>query len=271
MRKRSRTLNYEMQIMKTDAGRGGGGREGGSEGDQRRALMSSITYQFRQISNRISTLQKTWGNIHLERLYDSLHLQVAVSVVPFDHVRNTLTTLHPRFDQLGEHLENPLAGASALLPENGRGDTAKLEPKVVLLSVPPPLLEIQAFHFWRKGLGFDGSIVRLVRKAGGGGWRGRGVVVDVTGVDGEGDCAFDGGGKGGLQGSARVMCPIALLLVEGGQVIQEGERVVCWLDRELGCGRGLGRGWEMGSLHRLDGQGRRERRKRWGPFSSEAF
>ena len=83
-------------------------------------------------------------------LYDSLHLQVAVSVVAFDHVRNTLATLHRRCDQCGEHFENSLAGASALLPENGQ-DAAKLEPKVVLLSVPPPLREMP-FILGERGL-----------------------------------------------------------------------------------------------------------------------
>ena len=43
--------------------------------------------------------------------------------------------------------------------------------------------------------------------------------VDVIGVGGEGDCALDSGSEGGLQRSAGVMCPVALLLVKGGQVI----------------------------------------------------
>lgn len=49
--------------------------------------------------------------------------------------------------------------------------------------------------------------------------RGGEVRVDVVGVGGEGDCALDGGGEGGLEGSAGVVSPIALLLIEGGQVV----------------------------------------------------
>jgi len=49
--------------------------------------------------------------------------------------------------------------------------------------------------------------------------RGGEVRVDVVGVGGEGDCALDSRGEGGLQGSAGVMGPIALLLIEGGQVV----------------------------------------------------
>ena len=37
-------------------------------------------------------------------LYNSLHLEITVSVVAFDHVRDTLATLHSGLDQLGERL-----------------------------------------------------------------------------------------------------------------------------------------------------------------------
>jgi hypothetical protein len=45
------------------------------------------------------------------------------------------------------------------------------------------------------------------------------------------------------------MGPVALLLVEGGEVVQEGEGVVDWLDVERAGGGGLGRGREVDSLH----------------------
>jgi hypothetical protein len=83
-------------------------------------------------------------------------------VIAFDHVRDTLAALHPGLDQLGKHLEDSLARACALLLENGWGDAAELEPKVVLLPIPPPLLKIHRLHFWRERLGFDGGIVRVV-------------------------------------------------------------------------------------------------------------
>lgn len=82
-------------------------------------------------------------------------------MISFDHDCNTLAALHPRLDQLGEHLEDPLAGATGLL-ENGGSDTAELEPEIVSLLVPPPLLEIHNLHFWRERLGFDGRIVTVV-------------------------------------------------------------------------------------------------------------
>lgn len=50
--------------------------------------------------------------------------------------------------------------------------------------------------------------------------RGGGEVrVDVIDVGGEGDRAFYSRGYGGLEGSAGVVSPVALLLVEGGQVV----------------------------------------------------
>jgi hypothetical protein len=45
------------------------------------------------------------------------------------------------------------------------------------------------------------------------------VRVDIVDVGGEGDCALDSRGNGGLQGCAGVVSPVALLLVEGGQVV----------------------------------------------------
>ena len=61
-----------------------------------------------------------------------------------------------------------------------------------------------------------------------------------------------------------MMGPVALLLVEGGQVAQEGERVVDWLNGQL-LGRGrLGRGREVGLLHAGLGWGGRKAR---GAFS----
>jgi hypothetical protein len=57
------------------------------------------------------------------------------------------------------------------------------------------------------------------------------------------------------------MGPVALLLVEGGEVVQEGEGVVDWLDVERAGGGGLGRGREVDSLHGLAGTGGRERRR----------
>ena len=106
-----------------------------------------------------------------------MRLKIAVSVISFDHICDTLAALHPRLDQLGEHLEDPLAGATRLL-ENGGSDTTELEPKVVPLFVPPPLLEIHHLYFWRERLGFDGRIIRVIREATerGGGSRGRGGV-----------------------------------------------------------------------------------------------
>jgi len=85
-----------------------------------------------------------------------------VSVIALDHVRDTLATLHPRLDQLGEHLEDSLARACTLLFENGWGNSAELEPEVVLLPVPPPLLKIHSLHFWRKRFSLDGRKVRVV-------------------------------------------------------------------------------------------------------------
>ena len=61
------------------------------------------------------------------------------------------------------------------------------------------------------------------------------------------------------------MSPVALLLVEGGEVAEERERATDWLDGELLCGGRLGRGREMGSLHGWMGRGGGERR--WGAFS----
>jgi len=89
-------------------------------------------------------------------------------MVAFDHVRDPLAALHPRLDQLGEHLEDSLARAHALLLDNGWGDAAKLEPEVVLLPVPPPLLKVHRLHFRTERLDFDGRVVRVVREASGG-------------------------------------------------------------------------------------------------------
>ena len=62
------------------------------------------------------------------------------------------------------------------------------------------------------------------------------------------------------------MGPVALLLVEGGEVAQEGERVVDWLDVERAGGGGLGRGREVDSLHGLAGTGEREAKGGGGLF-----
>ena len=78
-----------------------------------------------------------------EKLYNSLHLEITVSVIALDHVCNLLAALHPGFDKLGEHLEDSLARARALLLEDVWGDVAELELKVVLLPVPP-LLKIRS-------------------------------------------------------------------------------------------------------------------------------
>ena len=75
-------------------------------------------------------------------------------MILFDHDCNTLAALHPRLDQLGEHLEDPLAGATSLLLENGGSDTVELETEVISLLVPPPP-EIDNLHLWRERLGFD--------------------------------------------------------------------------------------------------------------------
>ena len=93
-------------------------------------------------------------------LYDSLNLEITVSVVALDHIGDTLAALHPGLDELSKHLEDSLARASALLLEDGWGNAAKLESEVILLPVPPPLLKIHSLHVWSKRLGFD--IVRLV-------------------------------------------------------------------------------------------------------------
>ena len=61
-----------------------------------------------------------------------------------------------------------------------------------------------------------------------------------------------------------MVSPVALLLVEGGEVAQERERAVGRFDGELGRGRRLGRGREMSSLHCWMGRGGGERR--WGAF-----
>jgi len=97
---------------------------------------------------------------------------------------------------------------------------------------------------------------------------GREVRVGVD-VGGEGDCALDGRGDGGLQGCAGMMSPVALLLVKGGEVVQEEESVVYWLDGELPCRGRLGRSWEMDSLHCLAGTG--EERGEGGIFLGEPF
>jgi len=102
-----------------------------------------------------------------EKLYDSLHLEITVSMVALDHVCNPLAALHPGLNKLGKHLQNSLTRARALLLENGWGDAAELESKVILLPVPPPLLKIHDFHFRTKWFGFDGRIVRVIREAGG--------------------------------------------------------------------------------------------------------
>ena len=65
------------------------------------------------------------------KLHDSPHLEIMVSVIAFDHVCDTLTALHPGLDELGKHLEDLLAGASAMLFENWWGDAAELESKFV--------------------------------------------------------------------------------------------------------------------------------------------
>ena len=83
-------------------------------------------------------------------------------MIALDHVCDTFTALHPRLDQLGKHLEDSLAGASALLLEDRWGDAAKLESKIVLLSVPPSLLKIHGLHFRRKRFGLDRGVVRVV-------------------------------------------------------------------------------------------------------------
>ena len=78
-------------------------------------------------------------------------------MVLLDHVRNTLATLHPRLDQLGEHLEDSLAWATVLLLQDGRGNTIELEAEVGFLPRS-------------KRPGFDRGIVRVVgvvREAGG--------------------------------------------------------------------------------------------------------
>ena len=89
-------------------------------------------------------------------------MKITVSMIAFDHVCNPLAALHPGLNQLGKHLEDSLARARALLFENGWGDASELEPEVVLLPVPPPLLKILGLYLWSKGLGFDGRIVRVV-------------------------------------------------------------------------------------------------------------
>ena len=74
-----------------------------------------------------------------------------VSVVPLDRVHHPLAALHPQLDQLGEHLEDLLARAHTLLFEDGWGDAAKFESKVVLLPVPPPRRSM-VFVFGLRGL-----------------------------------------------------------------------------------------------------------------------
>ena len=67
-----------------------------------------------------------------------------------------------------------------------------------------------------------------------------------------------------------MVSPVALLLVEGGDVAQERERVVDRFDGELSRGRRPGNGREMDPLHRLDGTGRESETTRdvfaGGPF-----
>lgn len=75
-------------------------------------------------------------------------------MVAFDHVCYTLAALHPGLDQLGKHLEDPLAGARALLLKNGRGYATKPQPKVGRLPGPPPLLKIHGFNLWSEWFGF---------------------------------------------------------------------------------------------------------------------
>ena len=70
-------------------------------------------------------------------------MKITVSMIAFDHICNPLAALHPGFDKLGEHLEDSLARARALLLEDVWGDVAELELKVVLLPVPP-LLKIHS-------------------------------------------------------------------------------------------------------------------------------
>ena len=131
-------------------------------------VSSSITYQFDELEPDLLIADMGCVGYLPEGLYDPLHLEVAVSMVPLDHVRDPLAALHPRLDQLGKHFEDPLARAHALLFEDGWGDTAELEPKVVLLPVPPPLLKIHGLHFRTEWFDFDGGVVGVVREAGGG-------------------------------------------------------------------------------------------------------
>jgi len=63
--------------------------------------------------------------------YDSLHLEIAVSVIPLDPVGNSLVALHPWLNQLDQHLEGSLARACALLLENGWFSAAEFESKVI--------------------------------------------------------------------------------------------------------------------------------------------
>jgi hypothetical protein len=150
-------LNYGMQGMKTD-----------EKGDGRIGT-SSITYQFGPGSATGSLLiAKQTEGYSPAKSYDTLQLEITVSVIALDHVGDTFAALHPGLDQLGKHLEDTLAGACALLLENGWGDAAELESKVGLFPVPPPLLKIHGLYLWGERLGFDGPVFRVVWEAGGG-------------------------------------------------------------------------------------------------------
>ena len=48
------------------------------------------------------------------KLYDLLHLEIVVLVIPFDRVGNSLATLHPWLDQLGKLLEDSWARLTAV-------------------------------------------------------------------------------------------------------------------------------------------------------------
>ena len=65
------------------------------------------------------------------KLHDSLHPEIMVSVIVFDHVCDMLAALHPGLDELGKHLEDSLARASAMSFENWQGNATELKLKVV--------------------------------------------------------------------------------------------------------------------------------------------
>ena len=137
---------------------------GEERGEERRwtgriglSVSSSITYRFDELELDVHIADTGCGII----TYDS---QVVVSVAALDHVCDPLTAFHPQLDKLSEHLEDSLARARSLLLEDGWGDAAKLELKVVFFPVPPPL-KARGLCFRTK---FNRRVVRVIRETSGG-------------------------------------------------------------------------------------------------------